>query len=214
MTTWATFLSDLREDLQDTGSSPRWSNKILYIYTKDAIRDYSLWFPLRVDSVTLVESGDGYSLPEDFVEVISVESPEDTHLEPRLRRPGIRFLQVPNYYHLDGGILILSAPTESDVILTYFSEHAVPTTEKTKPTFTFTVPDSDLELIRLYVKAQVHGQMRGKQSRLDRFEKGSGRRDDNPLTPETNSLMRDYLGKIASRSKGGAVKLTRPGRMR
>jgi len=214
-TTWAQLLKDLREDLQDTGANPRWGNYMLWLYTKDAVRDYSIWFPKRVDSVTLVESGDGYALPDDYYEDITVECPEDTFLERRRGRPGIRFLtkSTPNLYHIDGGLLYLNGSPSDDVIFTYFAIHSIPATEKDK-TFTFTVPDSDMELLRIYVKAQVHGQMRGKQSRLDRFEPGAGRRDDNPLEPETNSLMNEYYGKIALRAGGGAIVLTRPGRVR
>ena len=216
MTTWASFLTELRADLQDTGTSPRWSNYLLWVYTKDAVRDYSTWFPMRMDSVTLVESGDGYALPADYVEDIAVECPEDTFLERRLSRPGIRFptQAKPYLYHIEGVTLYVNGPPDDDVLLTYFALHTVPTTEKSKPTFTFTIPEADMELLRLYVKAQVHGQMRGKQSRLDRFEPGSGRRDDNPLGPETSIILTEYYSKIASRISGGVVKLTRPGRIR
>ncbi len=48
MTTWAQLLADIRIDLKDTGTTPRWSDAALYLYAKDAIRDYSSYFPLRV----------------------------------------------------------------------------------------------------------------------------------------------------------------------
>lgn len=216
MTTWVQFLKDLREDLQDTGSSPRWTNYLLWMYTKDAVRDYSIWFPYQKDRVTLVESGAGYALPDDFSEDILVECPEDTFLERRRSRPGVKFITQtrPYFYWVEGDRLYLNGTPTDDVLLTYNAVHPVPTSEKNIPTFTFTVPDGDLEMLRLYVKAQVHSQMRQKQARLDRFEPGSGRRDDNPLAPETDTLMREYYNKIAIRTSGGAVRLHRPGRIK
>ena len=215
-TTWAQFLKDLREDLQDSGSSPRWTSYLLWLYTKDAINDYSLWFPRRIDSVELVASGTGYALPDDFSTDIYVESPKDTFLERRLPTTGRKFLaqSSPYFYYLDGGKLYLNSTTVTDgPYLTYYAIHDVPTSEKTTPTFTFTIPDSDLELIRLYVRAQVHTQMRSKQARLDRFEPGSGRRDDNPLHPEANTLLDEYYNKVSLRVGGGAVRLHRTGRI-
>jgi hypothetical protein len=217
MTTWATFLKDLREDLQDTGGSPRWSNYLLYVYSVDAIRDYSIWFPYEIQGVTLAKSGTGYALPADFIDDISVECPADTFLERRRERPGIKYLEMgsPYHYNIRGSTLYVNGPpSDTDaVILTYFAYHPIPTSEKNK-TFNFTIPDVDLELLRLYAKAQVHGQMRGKTARLDRFEPGSGRRDDNPLKPESDVLMNDYYSKISYRLGGKAIKLHRPGRVR
>ncbi len=50
---WGEFLSDVRNDLRDTAVSPRWSDDLLYLYAKDGIRGYSLWFPKRVDRVVI-----------------------------------------------------------------------------------------------------------------------------------------------------------------
>ena len=217
MTTWGTLLTNIRNDLQDTASTPRWSNATLYMYTCDAIRDYSVWFPKRVDQASLTLSGTSYPLPADFVEDITVESPVDTFLERRDERPGRRYLAQgkPICYFIEGGNLYLNGtPLTGDlVLLTYFATHPVPTSE-TQTAFVITIPDRDLELLRLYVKAQVNIQMRGKQARLDRFDAGSGRRDDNPLMPEAINLMQDYYNKIASRITGGVIKLYRPGRTR
>ena len=38
-----------------TVTTPRWSDAAIYLYAKDAIRDYSSYFPMRVTRVELVE---------------------------------------------------------------------------------------------------------------------------------------------------------------
>jgi len=215
--TWAEFLSDLRNDLDDTADTPRWSDEQLYVYTKDAIRDYSQFFPRRIDGTELTLNGTAYDLPSDYVEAITVESPEHRFLEDREERPGIRYFDKskPLFYYIEGSSLYLQGtPLDGDgIYLTYYALHDIPASE-TDSTFVFTVPDRDIELLRIYVKAKVFERQRGKQSRLDSYKPGSGRRDDNPLSPEINVLMEDYHAKIASRIPGGVIKLYRPGRMR
>jgi hypothetical protein len=61
----------------------------------------------------------------------------------------------------------------------------------------------------LYVKAKVYEQMRSRQASLDRFKLGNGARDDNPLTPEVDDLMKVYHEKIAERIPGGNIELYR-----
>ena len=81
-TTWAQHLSDVRSDLQDTSdTSPRWSTDMLYLYTKDGVRDYSTWFPKRLDHVEISLISGKYPLPLDYVEDIAIEYPADTLLQ-------------------------------------------------------------------------------------------------------------------------------------
>lgn len=215
--TWADFLSDLRNDLDDTADTPRWSDEQFYVYTKDAVRDYSQYFPKRVDGAELSLAGSAYTLPADYVDTITVECPEDRFLEDREERPGIRYIDKskPLFYYIEGGSLYLQGtPLDGEAVyITYYALHDIPTSEADN-SFIFTVPDRDIELLRIYVKAKIFERQRGKQSRLDSYKPGSGRRDDNPLAPEINTLMMDYQEKIAARIPGGAVRLYRPGRMR
>ncbi len=211
MTTWETFLAEIRADLGDTGTTPRFSDAKLFVFTKDAVRDYSIWFPRRIDNVELALSGSSFPLPTDFIAEIQVEYPIGTFLERRANRPGTRF---PNskqslYYFIQGGKLY-TAPPNDVVYLTYLATHPVPASEEDL-TFAFTIPEVDLELPRLYVKAQAYTGMRTRQAALDRF-KMAGARDDNPLMPETADLMADYHEKIAQRIPGGYVSLYRPGK--
>lgn len=210
METWRSLLADIRADLQDLSENPRYSNQLLWTYAKDAIRDYSLWFPLRVDRLGLVPVEGKYPLPQNYVEDIQVECPVDTLLERRRDRPGARYAASPHYYAIQGGNLYI-AGSPSGVFLTYLAAHPVPASDVDLD-FVLTVPDTDIELIRLYVKAKIQALTRGRQANLDRF-KSNGQRDDNPLAPETLSLMDEYEKKIAERIPGGSVTLYRVGRM-
>lgn len=218
MTTWAEFLLDLRTDLQDTSTTQRWSDKILWVYTKDAIRDYSTWFPKRVDRYAMTLVNGVYALPLNFLVEIHVEAPDGNYLEKRQEIPGTKLRKrlvapiMPFYYFVEGGNLYLGAPSD-EVHMTYQASRTVPTSE-THAAFVFEISDSDLELVRLYVKAKVYEQMRSRTAALDRFKLGSGKRDDNPLAPEVADLMLVYHQKIAERYPGGNIALYRSGRLK
>jgi hypothetical protein len=219
---WGEMKLTLRTDLKDTGATPRWSDNDLYVFWMDAVRDYSLWFPYVPDRTQLSGTGAGpYTLPADFVNVIFVEVPEDRFLEERMPRPGVRYLSQsgrPFYWYLLGGNLMLDVtPYDTDeVLLTYAAIHEIPS-DVNDDTHAITIPDGDIELPRLYTSAKVYGQMRSKQSSLDRFKTrvaAGNTREDNPLGPEVQTIMDEYYAKIAERIPGGTVRLNRGGRMR
>jgi hypothetical protein len=215
MSTWANLLADIRTDLKDTGTVQKFTNGVLYLATKDAIRDYSWHFPRYVYRELLEPENGTYPLPENFIQAVDVECPQDTFLEERQVRPGVRFTSstTPSLYMIEGSTLRLNAETTENVYLTFEARHTLPANED-DTTFVLSVPESDEELIRLYVKAKITEQTRTKQATLDRFKQGSGRRDDNPLEPEVGDLMGEYRMKIAERSSGGIILLFRPGRRR
>ncbi len=219
---WGEILKALRADLKDTGDTPRWSDEDLWIFFLDAVRDYSLWFPYVPARTQLSGSGTGpYTLPSDFISVIFLEVPENRFLEERQPRPGVRYPTQsgrPFYWYLMGGSLYLDvAPLDTDeILLTYGAMHAMPSSA-TATDENSTIPLVDMELPRLYVQAKVYGQMRSRQSALDRFKtrvSSGNTREDNPLGPEVSSIMDEYYSKIADRIPGGAIRLSRPGRMR
>lgn len=219
METWGTLLADIRADLQDTSDKPRWANDTLYVFAKDALRDYSTWFPRRIDRLELIPIEDKYPLPTDFIEDIQVECPLDTFLERRLDRPGVKYRKNSLYYFIQGGSLYLSGALLGDrgsgasaLYLTYLASHPVPASA-TDSEFPLTISDSDIELIRLYVKAKIYGLMRSKTATLDRY-KPVGDRQDNPLQPETEDLWGEYYAKIAQRIPGGVISLYRAGRLK
>lgn len=212
MTTWADILADLRVDLKDTSSTPRWSDEALFLWTRDAIRDYSMHLPIIGQRTELTLSGDSYPLPADYLKVERVESPTGRFLEERGDRPGVHYYDpsMPYRFYIIGTNLYLDGPTieGDDVQLTYTARHYVPTS--TADTTAFTIPSDDEELIRLYVKAKAAEQFRTQQATLDRF-KPAGSRDDNPMYPEAEALMNEYRRKVAERITGGVVYLYRRG---
>lgn len=220
-TVWEDFLEDLREDLKDTGATPKWSDDVLLVYLKDSIRDYSTWFPRRIDRTALTEVAEAYDLPDDFVDVVFLECPRDTYLEARNPRPGTKFPTVsgtPVLFYIDGGSLYLWGSPDSgdEVLLTYRAVHSIPSAW-TDAVTTLTVPARDLELIRLYIKAKAYESMRSRQASLDRFKlraTAGADRQDNPLGPEVDDLMATYHQKISARLGGGTIKLYRSGRLR
>jgi hypothetical protein len=215
MTTWAQLLLELRTDLKDTGDKPKWPDPLLFIFTKDAIRDYSLFFPRMMMRVGLVEQDSTYILPDDYVRAVEVECPKDSFLEQRQERPGVRFHSQGDatLYYIGHGLLHLNGTPKGDVLLTYEAVHAIPASVDDIEAV-LSVPLVDEELIRLYVKAKAYEYVRGPQANLDRHKIGSGSRDDNPVMPEVRDLMREYRRKIAERTLGGGVMLWRPGRRR
>jgi len=206
MTTWASFLNGVRVYLNDTRDTPKYSDELIYLYTCDALRDYSNWFPL-VSREEIDPVSGAYPIPDDLLDIRSVEIPEGTYLKTRVARPGYKFrtLTNPSLYWQIGDSIYLNASTTDPIYLTYGAYHTVPTSED-DDTFTFTVPEGDMELINLYVRAQCLEQTRSRQANLDRFKR-RGERDDNPLIIETKTLMDEYYSKIAERSKGGVVYL-------
>lgn len=204
---WSEFLDEMRVDIQDTGPTPRVTDKALWMYAKDAVRDYSSWFPLRIDREGIPVSNGAFPLPLRFIEEIHVEAPLDTHLRRHTPQPGSKY-NAPSSaecYAIQGRGLYVPGPTPGTVYLTYHATHPVPTSESDAE-FEFTVPDGDIELIRLYVKARAFGMMRTRQATLDRF-KPVGARDDNPLQPETENFMSEYHRGIAQRIRGGVITL-------
>lgn len=217
---WTEFLAELRADLKDTGTgvSPaptifKWSDKVLFLYAKDAIRDYSTWFPKRKDRVAILPTGESYALPVDYIREISVELPIDTYLQLRQSKPGTQYKIQPKvsfYFIQSGQVYINCKAGDRPIYLTYAAAHTVPTSE-TDATTELTIPDIDLELIRTYVKAKVYGQMKSNQASLDRF-KATGARDDNPIEAEVVDFMAEYRRGIADRTPVSMVTLYTTGR--
>lgn len=215
MTTYAQLLSDIRVELKDVAAT-KWPSESLYIWVKDAIKDYSGWFPMAVDKQEMsLDDTFSATLPSDFLQDFTVESPENSFLERRSGRPGKKYTTPasPTLYHISGGRLYLDAAPVSECLLTYGALHTIPATYLSTTTI-MSVPSSDEELIRLYVLAKANEQVRTKQAGIDRFKLGAGRRDDNPINLEVSTLMDEYYSKIAERSPGGAIALYRPGRNR
>jgi len=214
MATWGALLADLRTDLKDTGTTPRWSDATLYLFAKDAVRAYSVDLPQIVYRELLTATDGVFTLPAECIGIISVESSEGVYLDRFEPKPGkkVRLSSAIVSYYTSGGKLYLNTtPTNGDtVMMTYKAVYDLPISEEDDDTI-INIPIEDEEIVRLFVKAKISEQMRLGQSSLDRFKPGSGARDDNPLLPEHNELMREYHERIAQRL-GGMIPLNRHGR--
>lgn len=214
---WSEFLAEIRVEVGDTAATPRFTDAVLWSYTRDAIIDISRYPSLarRVDRVTLtVDPVDPckFVLPDDFLSELYVECPLDTVLEPRQMKLGQRRISGRlSTYFTDRAYLYLNGVPTGDVVLTYLASHPYPANADDL-TFVFTNPQRDNELVRLYVLGRVLKWMRVQQSKLDRFKATSGARDDNPMFPETIDLEKTYDEAISERMPSGGVLLYRPGK--
>lgn len=215
MSTWEQLLSDIRSDLRDNGSQQRWSNDALFLWAKDAIADFSQYFPRqRRVKLQKAEDGDGYYLPDDFIRETLVETPEDTFLGKRILAPSSRSLEqtTPTVYYIQEDRLYLNGdPLDEGVYLNYEAIHECP---RRADDFScrLSIARPDEELIRIYVKAKAVEQIRTQQSNLDRFRPGTGDRQDNPMEPENRVLMEAYYEKIAQRVSGKTLRIRLIGR--
>lgn len=216
MATWGELLANLRADLKDPQSEkPKWTNETLWVFTMDAIRDYSMDLPKDVYRYQLTASNGCWTVPANFLNEKTIELEAGYYLEKAVERPGarIRSSYTATTYRIIGG-KIYTEPSPTDgatCLLTYYAIHDGPA-DPSDTEAVISVPVHDEELIRLYAKAKAIEQFRTSQSNLDKF-KPSGERDDNPLYKEHEFLMSEYRRKLADRS-GGIVLLYKVGRIK
>ena len=215
---WSEFSAELRIEIGDTGATPRFSDAVLWTYTRDAIIDISRYPSLarRVDRAVLAvdpENPRKFALPVDYLSEIFVECPLDTILEPRQLQIGSHFHTSSRLstYSIDRANLYLNGDPTSDVYLTYLASHPYPA-NAADGSFVFTIPQKEMDLVRLYALGRVLKWMRVQQSKLDRFKVGGGARDDNPIFPETLDLEKTYTEALNERLPSGGVLLYRPGK--
>ena len=215
---WGDLLKELRVNIEDTSETPKYPDTLLFTYLREAVSDYSQFLPLVFEDEELTQDADNpkkFSLPADFIEDISVSCPAGHYLEPRRGRLGTKVAvsSRPLFYHTDGNrYLYLDAdPGEDAVLLSYKALHPIPTSES-DASFLFTIPDANLELIKLYMEGKVNTKIRNSQARLDRFKIGQGARTDNPMSEEVEDFFQEYRRKLAERLPSQPVILYRPRR--
>jgi hypothetical protein len=211
---WGQFLTELRSELKDDGTTQKFSDDLLYVFLRDGIWALSEWLPRDIGRITLTaEETDPkkFALPTDFIEEYLVECPLDNALTFRYVRPGVRRATSvrPLFYWTNTGYLFLDAdPGENAVLISYYGVHGIPA-DASDQTFDLTVPMRDIELLKLYIFGRVFQRERSRQSLLDRFKVGTGDRQDNPIEPEVVDYMGQFNEKLAERIGGKAVFLTR-----
>jgi hypothetical protein len=152
--TLATFRDTVRTILTD---KTIYRDSLITAWIKDAIRDYSYYFPLEKElKIDCTAGTREYSLSAimPVMGIISVEYP-DGEDPPRflLRQAETHpaFRDLPVYDLRDGSTQYLiigeSPATADDIILNYQTLHIVPSSDSD----TLTVPEHHGELIRLYV---------------------------------------------------------------
>ena len=216
---WGDLRTEIRVEIEDMGTTPKYPNALLYTFLRDALADYSQYLPLTKDNVELTaDTGNAmkFALPADFVREISVRCPETRYLEPQRGRLGTRVVRStgkPLFYRVDGTTwLFLDVdPGANAVVLEYYARHPLPADED-DDAFELTVPDNDMELLKLYVEAKINTKIRNAQARLDRFKLGSSDRTDNPLTYEVIDFFANYREKLQARIPNLPVMLYRPRR--
>jgi hypothetical protein len=213
---WGDLVFEVRTAIEDTSETPKYPDKLLLSYCREAVADYSQFLPLTYEDVELVQALDNpkkFTLPVDFIDDVSVSCPAGRYLEPRRGRLGTKVAvsNRPLFYHTDGNrYLYLDAdPGEDAVLLSYKALHPIPTSE-TDTAFVFTIPDANMELIKLYMEGKVNTKIRNSQARLDRFKIGQGARTDNPMTEEAEDFFDEYRRKLAERIPSQPVMLYRP----
>ena len=211
---WGQFLTELRSELKDDGTTQKFSDDLLYVFLRDGIWALSEWLPRDIGRVTLTaEETDPkkFALPTDFIEEYLVECPLDNALTFRYVRPGVRRATSvrPLFYWTNAGFLFLDAdPGENTVLISYYGVHGIPP-DASDTNFDLTVPMRDIELLKLYILGRVFQRERSRQAMLDRFKLGTGDRQDNPIEPEVVDYMEQFQEKLAERIGGKAVFLTR-----
>ena len=214
---WDALLAEIRADLDDTSGSPKFSDQVLYVYLREAIADYSQFLPMKKMDVVLVPDVGNpkrFDLPADFLAEISVACPADRFLEPRRGRLGANAVpgNRPYFYRLDDTSLVLDAdPGSNAVVLCYEALHPTPANKDDK-SFELTIPEVNIELVKLYIQGRANSKLRNAQSRLDRFKIGQGQRTDNPMEEEVEDFFTVYRRKLAERMPLRSITLYRPRR--
>ncbi len=216
MTTWADVVVDLRLDMDDNPDTPKLEADQAFLYGKMAIRDYSRWNPL-IQSGTLHLSSTGQvDLPSDFISMVEVRDSDGDLMLPLtdVANPPSYTLSTAQYrWWVEGKRFRMNtyADTPDTVTILYRAYHALPTSNNDAAT-AMTFPDADLEAILLYVRAKYMGTVRSKTARADRYKRrvdAGNTRLDNPIAPEEQNLMDEYLAFMNERYATGSKKLVR-----
>jgi len=223
--TWAELYAELKSSL---GTDTQWGESELMMYSNQAIRIYSRYFP-QDDSSSLATDGStqAWTLPSDIVRatkkgVKRLEFDEAGGGDPRFLeeiqiKPGTQFYDVSSQYPLmwhveEGQLKLTSAPDADDVLtLYYFKKH----TEMADSTTVVSVPDADLELIHLYVASRATARLAISTGRRDRFKMrqiDAGNPEQNPLTPLHKVMVKEFWDALYQRLPTGNVDFHRRGR--
>jgi len=202
---WQTLRDDyIRKFINDTSASPRWSDTELEVYINLAVNDFSTHIPV-VKSSTYVPSSSTdktFTLPSDTLEVLYVEHPQGTFLEPSSNHPAERYGTGGKRYDLSSDevgaqtLTLLGTPRVGDDLIIRYGAYrsAITATSDAVP-----VPRAATLAMLYYVAMLCHERVATQDSNLSRWgsKEDKGRtRQDNPLIPEAERLRQMYLREI------------------
>jgi hypothetical protein len=218
MTTWTDILSDLRVDMGDNPTNPKLGADQAFLYGKMAIQDYSWWNPRVLSAGLDLDSQGAAALPTGFMSLIEVR--DDLYDEVVLplttmsNPPGYTLARSQKRWWIEGNTLKFNTWSDDPdtVTILYRGCHALPLSASDETTV-MTFPDADEEAILLYIRAKYAGSKRSKTSSADRYKRkveAGNTRQDNPLAPEEQNLMDEYLAFMSLRyGSVGSIRLVR-----
>jgi hypothetical protein len=198
--------STIRNELDDTGGTPTWSDANLNEWLNQAIRDFSLQLPQEVSTtITAVAGQSAYSLPFGLLRILRVEEPL---LVIRLPASAHRLAALPNdqlvdyesslrlaatswTYRVFAGQLILnpapmsSGPGSPDILLEYLASYPEPAADSDGLA---TPLSCDHILVHLVAASALHWILTDEEKRLA-FEARAGK-------PSESSAS--YYGQLAA----------------
>jgi len=202
---WQTLRDNyIRKFINDTSSTPRWSDAELEIYINLAVNDFSTHIPI-VKSTTYSPTSstdDTFSIASDAIEVLYVEHPAGTFLEPSSTHPAERYGTGGQRYTITEDevgsqtLTLLGTPLTGQSLIVHYGAYrsAITATSDTVPVSRATT------LAMIYFVAMLcHERVATQDSNLSRWadqrDKG-GSRQDNPLIPEAERLRQMYLREV------------------
>lgn len=223
---WSALRSLCRSALNDTSSSPKWSDAELLAYAQLGMRDISRHLPIhKKQAITTVANQKNYTLATDRVgDILLVEHPDGVFLETIDYKPGTSryFPRLPGYlikgyvtvgdgwYVLDNILWLTQDPdTSDDITVWYSAQRDIMALDAD----VVDLWDNDVEILVSFVLWKAYVRVAGQDSLLSRW-KDKGRRDDNPLKPVWELHKDRYEELIAEREEKPVIQLYRAGRMR
>jgi hypothetical protein len=218
MTTRSDLRALLRRDkLKDTViATYKFPDSSINEAINDAIRDYSNYFARQLRLViTHIDNEHSYTLPSDFKEVVTLTDTtaykynklNNQDWEQRAYYDTTYptyYTEIPyyttastqdKYYSVWGGVLHITPTASTDLILYYNAYHPLLDDDMTL----LTISRDDEDLIILYAWATCLTRDSGQDSLLQRWDEGSGRRDDNPVLLQSTRLFNTYKQKVQDR---------------
>jgi hypothetical protein len=213
---WGDILTDLYADMKDPAGTKLPLDRA-FLYLKFALRDYSGWNPRLLSGSLDVDTSGVAALPDDFIRMAEVRDSASGELVNPLRGvfnpPSFTLSLSDIRWWVEGSNLRLTSFSNVPPALSilYQGLHALPAAASST-SFEMTFPDADEEAILLYIRGKEAGSTRTKTSMIDRYKRrtdAGNTRTDNPLRPEENNLMDEYLAFVSQRYGTGGVRLSR-----